>query len=135
MNPSPSITITQIEGYRFAVDFGSVLPELQEPDTWRRLGGIVARRGRMMVNCGGACVEAEEEGRHGEAVKDATLRAMATAFGDGMVSVMEVDESWVAMTGPPVTVPEVAVAWKARLPPELRHSVDAWRPYSRTSGE
>ncbi|CAD6248151.1 unnamed protein product [Miscanthus lutarioriparius] len=114
---------------------GSVLPELQEPDTWRRLGGIVARGGRMMVNCGGACVEAEEEGRHGEAVKDATLRAMATAFGDGMVSVMEVDESWVAMTGPPVTVPEVAVAWKARLPPELRHSVDAWRPYSRTSGE
>lgn len=114
---------------------GSVLPELQEPDTWRRLGGIVARGGRMMVNCGGACVEAEEEGRHGEAVKDATLRAMAAAFGEGMVSVLHVDASWVAMTGPPVTVPEVAAAWKARLPPELRHFVDAWRPYSGTSGE
>lgn len=114
---------------------GSVLPELQEPDTWRRLGGIVAPGGRMMVNCGGACVEAEEEGRHGEAVKDATLGAMAAAFGDGMVSVLHVDESWVAMTGPPVTVPEEAAAWKARLPPELRHFVDTWRPYRGTSGE
>jgi hypothetical protein len=89
----------------------------------------------MVVNCGGACVEAEEEGRHGEAVKDATLRAMAAAFGEGMVSVMHVDESWVAMTGPLVTVPEEAAAWKARLPPELRHFVDTWRPYSGTSGE
>lgn len=28
MGEGPSITITQIEGYRFAVDFGSVLPQL-----------------------------------------------------------------------------------------------------------
>ena len=28
MGPDPSITITQIEGYKFAVDFGSVLPQL-----------------------------------------------------------------------------------------------------------
>ncbi|MCJ2034004.1 OsmC family protein [Methylobacterium sp. J-068] len=28
MGPGPSITITQIEGYKFAVDFGSVLPLL-----------------------------------------------------------------------------------------------------------
>ncbi|OEL28016.1 hypothetical protein BAE44_0010964 [Dichanthelium oligosanthes] len=108
---------------------GSVLPELQEVDTWRRLGGMMAPGGRMMVNCGGGCVEAEEEGREGEAVKDATLRAMATAFGKGMVSVMDVDESWVAMTGPPVTAPDEAAAWNARLPPELRHFVDLWRPY------
>jgi len=90
----------------------------------------VAPDGRMMVNCGGGCVEAEEEGRDGEAVKDATLRAMAAAFGERMVSVMDVDGSWVAMTGPPVTA-----AWKARLPPELRNFVDMWRPYDNRSGE
>jgi organic hydroperoxide reductase OsmC/OhrA len=28
MDPSPSITITQIEGYKFAVDFGNALPLL-----------------------------------------------------------------------------------------------------------
>ncbi|CAO2045683.1 unnamed protein product [Urochloa humidicola] len=100
---------------------GSVLPELQEVGTWQRLGGMLAPEGRLMVNCGGGCVEAEEEGRDGEVVKDATLRAMATAFGKGMVSVMDVDESWVAMTGPPVTVPEKAAAWRGRLPLELRH--------------
>ena len=109
---------------------GSVLPELQQVGTWRRLRGMVAPDGRMMVNCGGGCVEAEEEGRDGEAVKDATLRAMATAFGEGRVSVMDVDGSWVAMTGPPVTAPEAAAAWKARLPPELRNFVDMWRPYN-----
>ncbi|KAF8697048.1 hypothetical protein HU200_036701 [Digitaria exilis] len=114
---------------------GSVLPELQEADTWRRLAGMVAPEGRMMVNCGGGCVESEEEGRDGEAVKDATLRAMATAFGEGMVSVLDVDESWVAMTGPPVTAPAEAAAWKARLPPELRHFVDVWMPYNNKIGE
>ncbi|PUZ47008.1 hypothetical protein GQ55_7G128600 [Panicum hallii var. hallii] len=114
---------------------GSVLPELQEVDTWQRLSRMVALEGRMMVNCGGGCVEAEEEGRDGEAVKDATLRAMAMAFGKGMVSVMDMDESWVAMTGPPVTAPEEAAAWKARLPPELRNFVDVWRPYNNKSGE
>ncbi|RCV06360.1 hypothetical protein SETIT_1G156900v2 [Setaria italica] len=114
---------------------GSVLPELQEVDTWQRLSGMVAPEGRMMVNCGGGCVEAEEEGRDGEAVKDATLRAMATAFGKEMVSVLDVDDSWVAMTGPPVTAPEKAAAWKARLPSELRHFVDVWKPYNKKCGE
>ena len=28
MDPGPSITITQIEGYKFAIDFGGVLPHL-----------------------------------------------------------------------------------------------------------
>ncbi|XP_052141274.1 uncharacterized protein LOC127761096 [Oryza glaberrima] len=109
---------------------GSVLPELQEMDTWRRIGRrMVAPGGRVMVNCGGPCVEAEEEGRGGEAVKDATLRALTAAFGHGMVSVMDVDESWVAMTGPAVSsAPEEAAAWKAKLPPELRGYVDMWRP-------
>jgi hypothetical protein len=109
---------------------GSVIPELQQADTWRRLGGMVAPGGKMMVNCGGGCVEAEEEGRDGEAVKDATLQAMAVAFGEDMVSVMEVDESWVAMTGPLITAPEEAAAWKGRLPPELQHFVDIWKPYN-----
>ncbi|WVZ83760.1 hypothetical protein U9M48_030865 [Paspalum notatum var. saurae] len=109
---------------------GSVLPELQDPGTWRRLHGILlARGGRMMVNCGGRCVEAEEEGRDGGEVRDATLRAMAVAFGKGMVSVTDVDGSWVALTGPPVTAPEEEAAWKERLPAELRRFVDAWRPY------
>uniref|UniRef100_A0A0A9HG14 Uncharacterized protein n=1 Tax=Arundo donax TaxID=35708 RepID=A0A0A9HG14_ARUDO len=95
---------------------------------------MVARGGRVMVNCGGGCVEADEEARDGEAVKDATLRAIAAAFGEGMVSVMDVDESCVAMTGPPVMAPEEAAVWKTRLPPELRHFVDMWRPYNGKSG-
>uniref|UniRef100_J3N794 PABS domain-containing protein n=1 Tax=Oryza brachyantha TaxID=4533 RepID=J3N794_ORYBR len=107
---------------------GSVLPELQEADTWRRIGGMVAPGGRVMVNCGGPCVEAEEEGRDGEAVKDATLRALTAAFGCEMVSVMDEDESWVAMTGPAVSAPVEVAAWKAALPPELRRYVDLWRP-------
>ncbi|KAE8804340.1 putative polyamine aminopropyl transferase [Hordeum vulgare] len=109
---------------------GSVLPELQKADTWRQIGGMVAPGGRVMVNCGGGCVEAEEEGRDGEAVKDATLRAMAAAFGEGMVAVLSVDESWVAMTGPVAWASEAAAAWKARLPPELGHYVDMWKPYN-----
>ncbi|KQP51162.1 peroxiredoxin [Methylobacterium sp. Leaf111] len=28
MGPGPSITITQIEGYKFAIDFGGILPHL-----------------------------------------------------------------------------------------------------------
>ncbi|CAN6244180.1 unnamed protein product [Urochloa humidicola] len=96
---------------------------------------MLAPEGRLMVNCGGGCMEAEEEGRDGEVVMDATLRAMATAFGKGMVSVMDVDEIWVAMMGPPVTVPEKAALWKAQLPLELRHFVDEWRLYNIKSGE
>ncbi|KAL5208583.1 hypothetical protein ABZP36_033018 [Zizania latifolia] len=111
---------------------GSVLPELQEAETWRRIGAMVAPGGRVMVNCGGGCVEAEEEGRDGEAVKDATLRALTAAFGNGMVSMMDVDESCVAMTGPVVSAPEEMAAWKARLPPELRQYVDLWRVHSVT---
>ena len=109
---------------------GSVLPELQKADTWRQIGGMVAPGGRMMVNCGGGCVEAEEEGRDGEAVKDATLRAMAAAFGEGMVAVLSVDESWVAMTAPVAWASEEAAAWKVRLPPELGHYIDMWNPYN-----
>uniref|UniRef100_A0A0D9WMK2 PABS domain-containing protein n=1 Tax=Leersia perrieri TaxID=77586 RepID=A0A0D9WMK2_9ORYZ len=108
---------------------GSVLPELQEASTWRRIGAMVAAGGRIMVNCGGPCVEAEEEERDGEAVKEATLGALMAAFGCEMVSVMEVDQSWVAMTGPAVS-PVMAAAWKGKLPPELRRYVDMWRPCS-----
>uniref|UniRef100_A0ACD5ZVW2 Uncharacterized protein n=1 Tax=Avena sativa TaxID=4498 RepID=A0ACD5ZVW2_AVESA len=115
---------------------GSVLPELQEAATWHRIGGMVAPGGTVMVNCGGGCVEAEEEGRDGEAVKDATMRAMATAFGEGTVGMMDMDESWVAMTGPAARAPEeAAAAWKARLPPQLRQYADTWRPYCHTQME
>ena len=37
------------------------------------------------------CVEAEEEGMDGEVVKEGTLWAMAAAFGEGMVLVMDVN--------------------------------------------
>ena len=110
---------------------GSVLPELQKAATWRQIAGMVTPGGRMMVNCGGGCVEAEEEGRDGEALKDATLQAMAAAFGEGMVAVLSVDESWVAMTGSVAwSSEEAAAAWKARLPPELGHYIDMWKPYN-----
>ncbi|KAG8052960.1 hypothetical protein GUJ93_ZPchr0001g31728 [Zizania palustris] len=68
-------------------------------------------------------------------MKDATLRALTVAFGNGMVSMMDVDESCVAMTGPMVSAPEEMAAWKARLPPELRQYVDLWRLVYNGTGE
>ncbi|OAY64940.1 hypothetical protein ACMD2_27439, partial [Ananas comosus] len=110
---------------------GSVVPELQDAATWAALKGRVRDGGRVMVNLGGRCVEAEER-RDGDAVMRATLGAMREAFGAHQVFVLSLgrgggdDDSFVALTGP---LPN-SEQWKRKLPPALRGYVDLWRPCS-----
>lgn len=109
---------------------GSVVPELQEAGTWRRLRRCLRKGGRVMVNVGGTCVEAEEPGRDGGAVMEDTLEAMGRVFGDDLF-VLRLgnggDESVVALTG---KLPDVE-EWRRRLPKSLAGYVDMWRPFRR----
>nr|XP_010940133.1 uncharacterized protein LOC105058784 [Elaeis guineensis] len=107
---------------------GSVIPELQDSRTWKELRKRLRKGGRMMVNCGGSCVESEDPKRDGESVKEETLRAMSRVFAD-QVFVLNLDhrkeDSSVALTGP---LPDLE-AWKEALPASLRCYVDMWTPY------
>ncbi|CAN1837149.1 Probable polyamine aminopropyl transferase [Linum perenne] len=109
---------------------GSLIPELQEPNTWEMLRRCLMKRGRVMVNVGGRCVEAEDKRRDGKVVMEATLNAMREVFGD-QLHVLELgidsDDSTLALTGP---LPD-REAWKKAIPHshrELRHYVDMWAP-------
>lgn len=44
---------------------GSLIPELQDPLTWKKLKKKLRSGGRIMVNVGGSCVEAEDSKRDG----------------------------------------------------------------------
>ncbi|KAK3014252.1 hypothetical protein RJ639_008468 [Escallonia herrerae] len=59
-------------------------------------------RGRIMVNVGGSCVEAEDKGRDGRVVMEETLEAMSKVF-DGEVHILRLgngkDDSSIALTG------------------------------------
>ncbi|PKA63900.1 hypothetical protein AXF42_Ash004910 [Apostasia shenzhenica] len=109
---------------------GSVVPELQDLETWGRLKRRLRRGGRVMVNCGGKCVEAEESRRDGEAVMKETVRAMSLGFGADQVFVEMLGygegDGCVAMTG---RWPLDPVAWKRGLPKPLRAYVDSWRAF------
>ncbi|CAI5481839.1 unnamed protein product [Closterium sp. Yama58-4] len=60
---------------------GAVVAPLQREDTWRDLSGRLREGGKIMVNCGGGCVEGDESvQRDGEAIMLATLEAMAAVF-------------------------------------------------------
>ncbi|KAF3793082.1 putative polyamine aminopropyl transferase [Nymphaea thermarum] len=109
---------------------GVVIPELQKPETWVRLRSNLRKGGRVMVNCGGSCVEPEDAARDGASIMEETLKAMDEAF-HGQVSVLKLgdrkEDSCLALTGP---MPD-PVAWKQTLQSSLRHHVDMWRPYRR----
>ncbi|WOL02955.1 hypothetical protein Cni_G11674 [Canna indica] len=109
---------------------GSVIPELQDPKTWKKLRSRLRVGGRIMVNCGGRCVEAEDPRRDGDVVRKETLRAMEQVFAD-QVFVLNLgglgrkEDSCLALTG---TMPDLD-AWKRALPvAELRRYVDMWVP-------
>ncbi|KAK8944439.1 hypothetical protein KSP39_PZI008465 [Platanthera zijinensis] len=126
-------------GERFAGIFvdlfqkGSLLPELQDPETWRNLRRRLKKGGRVMANCGGKCVEAEDSRRDGETVMEETVKSMRSAFGaaaeDVFVLMLEYGESegCVAMTGP---WPKDTEKWKLALPKPLRGYVDRWKPFT-----
>nr|KYP70236.1 hypothetical protein KK1_009447 [Cajanus cajan] len=108
---------------------GSLIPELQDPATWQKLRGRLKKAGRIMVNVGGSCVEAENRMRDGKVVMHQTLRAMREVFGESLF-VMSLgnrkDDSSLALTGdlPPLQ------DWKNRLPGPLKSYPDLWMPYS-----
>ncbi|GFZ17403.1 S-adenosyl-L-methionine-dependent methyltransferases superfamily protein [Actinidia rufa] len=107
---------------------GCLVPELRDPATWEKMRRRLRRGGRIMVNVGGSCVEAED-GRDGREIMDETLRALNRVF-RGEVSVLSLgngmDDSSVALTG---GLPDVE-AWKKALPKPLRFYADMWRPFN-----
>lgn len=107
---------------------GSVIKELQDPQVWEDLKSRLRYRGRIMVNVGGKCVEAEDSDRDGALVMEETLRVMSQVFGDKLfvLTLGNGNDSSVALTG---DLPDLD-AWKKRLPrSELRSYVDMWIPY------
>ncbi|KAE8708179.1 ras-related protein RABA4c-like [Hibiscus syriacus] len=110
---------------------GSLIPELQDPTTWQKLRKSLRKGGRIMVNVGGSCVEAEDERRNGKMVMEETLKAMHRVFGDKLFVLNlgngKDDDSSLALTG------ELAVsdldAWKKKLPRSLKGYVDMWAAY------
>ncbi|KAJ6374347.1 hypothetical protein OIU78_029958 [Salix suchowensis] len=108
---------------------GSLIPELQDPNTWEKLRKSLRKGGRIMVNVGGSCVEAEDKRRDGKVVMEDTLKAMHRVFGDRL-SVLNLgnrkDDSSLALTG---RLPDLD-AWKKLLPISLSCYVDMWRPLS-----
>lgn len=124
-------------GERFAGIFvdlfqkGSLLKELQDSDTWRNLRKRLKKGGRVIANCGGKCVEAEDSRRDGEKVMKETVKSMCLAFGAAEVFVLMLEyggsEGCVAMTGP---WPEDTERWKLALPKQLRGYVDRWKPFT-----
>lgn len=107
---------------------GCLVPELQDRRTWERLRKALRRGGRLMVNVGGSCVEAEDKTRDGRAVMAETLEAMREVFGEEEVQVLRLgnreDDSSLALTG---RMPDLD-AWRAGLPKPLRCYADMWRP-------
>ncbi|XP_031261423.1 uncharacterized protein LOC116142283 [Pistacia vera] len=108
---------------------GSLLPELEDPNTWEKLRKCLRKGGRVMVNVGGSCVEAEDSRRDGKVVMEDTLKAMQRVFGENLFVLHlgnRKDDSSIALTG---ELPDL-VAWKKALPHSLKYYVDMWIPFS-----
>uniref|UniRef100_A0A5B7BKG4 Spermidine synthase n=1 Tax=Davidia involucrata TaxID=16924 RepID=A0A5B7BKG4_DAVIN len=108
---------------------GSLIPELQDPSTWEKLKKNLRKGGRIMVNVGGSCVEAEDSRRDGKVIMEESLQAMHKVF-PGKVFVLRLgnrkDDSSIALTG---ELPDID-AWKQALPRSLRFYVDMWAPFN-----
>ncbi|KAK7291609.1 hypothetical protein RIF29_06897 [Crotalaria pallida] len=108
---------------------GSLIPELQDVSTWQKLKSCLKKGGRIMVNVGGSCVEAENKLRDGKVTMEETLKAMREVFGE-KVFVLSLgnrkDDSSLALTG---DLPQLDEWKKALKRASLRYYVDLWRPY------
>ncbi|EXB93557.1 hypothetical protein L484_014548 [Morus notabilis] len=108
---------------------GSLVPELQDPKTWEMLARCLRKGGRVMVNVGGSCVEAEDKRRDGRVVMKETLKAMRRVFGEKLFVLRlgngKNEDSSVALTG---DSPDLD-AWKEKLPRSLAGYVDMWTPF------
>ncbi|KAI9174113.1 hypothetical protein LWI28_012139 [Acer negundo] len=108
---------------------GSLLPELEDPNTWEKLKKCLRKGGRIMVNVGGSCVEAEDSRRDGKIVMEQTLKAMQKVFGEKLFVLNPgniKDDSSIALTG---ELPDLE-AWKKALPRPLKYYVHMWTPFS-----
>ncbi|XP_062147344.1 uncharacterized protein LOC133855063 [Alnus glutinosa] len=107
---------------------GSLIPELQDPNTWEKLTKCLRKGGRVMVNVGGSCVEAEDSWRDGKVVMEESMKAMQRVFGDKLFVLNlgnRKDDSSIALTG---DLPDLD-SWKKALPRSLRCYVDMWTPF------
>ncbi|KAH9623934.1 hypothetical protein KSS87_010522 [Heliosperma pusillum] len=81
---------------------GSLVPQLQDTYSWEMLKGKLRKGGRIMVNVGGSCVEAEDSRRDGKVVMEESLKAMYKVFGDNKLHVLSLgnrkDDSSLALT-------------------------------------
>ncbi|KAL3701934.1 hypothetical protein R1sor_019956 [Riccia sorocarpa] len=59
---------------------GAVIPALQDPQVWREMKKKLRPGGRIMVNCGGGCVDAGEGKKDGRVTMEETIAAMAEEF-------------------------------------------------------
>ncbi|KAL6997120.1 hypothetical protein U1Q18_007242 [Sarracenia purpurea var. burkii] len=108
---------------------GCLIPELQESRTWEKMKRGMRRGGRIMVNVGGSCVEAEDSRRDGREIMEESLRALHEVF-PGEVSVLRLgnrgEDSSLALTG---ELPDIG-SWKKVLPKPLRFYADLWTPFN-----
>ncbi|XP_074284230.1 uncharacterized protein LOC141608776 [Silene latifolia] len=108
---------------------GSLVPQLQDTWTWETLKGKLRKGGRIMVNVGGSCVEAEDSRRDGKVIMEESLEAMYEVFGDDKLHVLSLgnrkDDSSLALTG---GLPDLG-SWKMAMPKSLRGYVHMWTPY------
>lgn len=107
---------------------GRLVPELQDFVTWEKVKEMLKDGGRVMVNVGGSCVEAEASGIDGKRLMEETLSAMSKVFGDE-IFVLSLgngkDDSSIALTG---NLPDPD-AWKEALYPPLGGYVHMWKPF------
>lgn len=133
---SNALNATVKDGYSgIIVDLfskGCLIPELQDPQTWRKLKGKLKKGGRIMVNVGGRCVEPEDVRKDGKVIMEETLEAMNKVF-EGEVFVLNLgnskhEDSTVAIAGGDGGLPDLE-KWKVSLPKALRFYVDMWNKY------
>ncbi|KAK7385201.1 hypothetical protein VNO78_30914 [Psophocarpus tetragonolobus] len=108
---------------------GCLIPELQEPATWEKLRERLRTGGRIMVNVGGSCVEAESKFRDGKTLMEETLKAMRQVFGNQLFVLSlgnRKDDSSLALTG---DLPQPH-KWNKSLPAPFRCYPHLWTPYS-----
>ncbi|CAI5930824.1 unnamed protein product [Closterium sp. NIES-64] len=131
---------------------GAVVAPLQREDTWRDLSGRLREGGKILVNCGGGCVEGDESVQSdGEAIMLATLEAMAAVFPPESILCHRVgdedgeddgsdDMDWDGGVGGEKereqaegggVAREWEEEWRARVPAELEGKVGQWMPLGR----
>ncbi|BBM97878.1 hypothetical protein MPTK1_1g09100 [Marchantia polymorpha subsp. ruderalis] len=109
---------------------GAVVPALQEPGVWRAMKEKLRPGGRIMINCGGSCVDAGVGKKDGRITMEETVAAIAREF-PGQLSVLPLrrrGDNYIALTGPP---PDLE-AWCHCLPECLQVGCADWLPVSDT---